>query len=73
MTQPDRAGGTVSNVAPVRVFRTTQMELTALFDWTAWFVYDRHVGERAWHKHCGPYSTREQAVDWILAIQETLP
>lgn len=38
-----------------------------------WFVYDREAGATGngvWHKHCGPYSTFEQAKDWIHAIRE---
>ena len=30
-----------------------------------WFVYDRHSDVDKWHKHCGPYSTFEQAKDWV--------
>lgn len=34
----------------------------------SWFVYDALPSE-PWHMHCGPYSTREQAVEWIAAIR----
>ena len=37
------------------------------------FVYDREAettGNAVWHKHCGPYSTFEQAKDWIKQIRE---
>lgn len=46
----------------------------------AWFVVDRKswfAGDRPfesrWHTHCGPYSTREQAHEWIEAIREVKP
>lgn len=36
-----------------------------------WFVYMRMFGgSRTWAKHTGPYSTSEQAEDWIKAIRE---
>lgn len=34
-----------------------------------WFVYAR-TNTGPWHKHCGPYSTEDQAVDWIRSIRE---
>jgi hypothetical protein len=37
---------------------------------SAWFVYDRENHDSKWHKHCGPYSTFEQAKEWILNIRE---
>lgn len=41
----------------------------------SWFVMARSAGRKKWDvqwsTHCGPYSTREQAVDWINAIRET--
>ena len=39
-----------------------------------WFVYDAESDPTSangrWHKHCGPYSTFEQAKDWIRGIRE---
>lgn len=59
--------------------RTTVVEITRTFaggwqngvgqDEGSWFVYAGRSG--AVTKHCGPYSTREQAKDWIDAIRET--
>ena len=40
----------------------------ALRDPATWFVYDRRPPDLRWHKHCGPYSTFEQAVEWIQAL-----
>ena len=37
---------------------------------STWFVYDRDGADERWHKHCGPYSTYEQAADWIRGIRE---
>lgn len=37
---------------------------------TTWFVYDRDDALAKWHKHCGPYSTFDQAKEWIQAIRE---
>lgn len=41
-----------------------------LRDPSTWFVYDRTGKAERWHMHCGPYSTMEQAVDWINGIRE---
>jgi hypothetical protein len=41
-----------------------------LSDPVTWFVYDRESADAKWHKHCGPYSTFEQAKDWINGIRE---
>lgn len=59
--------------------RTTAVEITRTFkdgfqngvgqDGESWFVYSGPPGDVT--KHCGPYSTREQAKDWIDAIRET--
>lgn len=35
-----------------------------------WFVYTQDAPGKSWEKHCGPYSTREQAVDWINGIRD---
>jgi len=56
-------------VVPVRTFRRTQMEM-GVGKPGSWFVYDRAIGAEDWHLHCGPYSTREQAEDWINGIRE---
>jgi hypothetical protein len=37
---------------------------------TTFFVYDRNEDDDSWHKHCGPYSTFDQAKDWIRDIRE---
>ena len=39
-------------------------------DWSTFFVYDREDASSKWHRHCGPYSTFDQARDWILGIRE---
>ena len=57
----------------VKWFRETNMEMGFGYDRTAWFVYCRYRGDAEWGKHCGPYSTSEQAREWILAIRETVP
>lgn len=36
----------------------------------SYFVYMRHA-DQPYTKHCGPYSTREQAVDWINGVRES--
>ena len=37
----------------------------------SWFVVDCDMrGDATWHTHCGPYSTPEQAAEWINAIRE---
>lgn len=56
-------------VETIRRFASTKMTCGVGFDDHSWFVYDRHDGE-PWHKHCGPYSTRVQGVDWINDISE---
>lgn len=60
-------------VVEVRRFNITQMILGVGKDDDSFFVYDRPFGsnEWAWRIHCGPYSTRQQAVDWIRDIRET--
>jgi hypothetical protein len=35
-----------------------------------WFVYDRDSASEQWHMHCGPYSSFEQAADWIKGIRD---
>lgn len=65
----------------IRFFARTSMELGVEHhddgQNRAWFVMDRVRGgnelrgQNEWHTHCGPYSTREQAVAWIQAIRET--
>ena len=65
--------GVACDVQTVRTFRDGR-ELGAGYDLTdpaTWFVYDRKNTEAKWHKHCGPYSTFEQAKRWIRDIRET--
>lgn len=61
-------------VVPVRSFRHTKMDLGIGRDDGSFYVYDRrHVAASFdWHMHCGPYSTFQQAVDWIRAIREII-
>ena len=64
--------GVACDIHTVRAFRDGR-ELGAgyeLRDPATWFVYDRESTDAKWHMHCGPYSTFEQAVDWIRAIRE---
>lgn len=69
--------GVACDVHPVKTFAATQKELGAGYELrkpSTWFVYDRDAGATGngtWHMHCGPYSTFDQAKDWILAIRET--
>lgn len=58
------------SVTHVRTFRSMRKELGVGCDRHSWFVYDRSIGETEWHKHCGPYSTSEQAAQWIFDIRE---
>lgn len=55
----------------IRRFELTRTELAVHSLGGSWFVYDRDFDAQGWHLHCGPYSTFDQARDWILAIQET--
>ena len=63
----------------VRRFNETGMELGVQQHGDgenfSWFVMartaSRHKWDTEWHTHCGPYSTREQAVWWINEIRET--
>jgi len=70
------AYGVPCDVHPVRTFRSG-WQLGAGYDLrdpATWFVYTRDAGPVAngqWHRHCGPYSTFEQAKDWCLAIRES--
>ena len=61
-------GRTVS-VERVRYFATTDRTLGVGHDGDSWFVFDRAPRE-PWHKHCGPYSSEEQARAWIADIRE---
>jgi hypothetical protein len=64
--------GVACDVHTVRAFRDGR-EMGAgyaLRDPTPWFVYDRENSSAKWHKHCGPYSTFEQACNWIKDIRE---
>lgn len=64
--------GVPCDVHSVRAFRDGR-ELGAGYDLrnpATWFVYDRGMADAKWHKHCGPYSTFEQAKDWIHGIRE---
>ena len=64
--------GEACDVQAVRTFRDGR-QLGAGYDFRdpeTWFVYDREIPPTRWHKHCGPFSTIEQAKGWILAIHE---
>lgn len=65
--------GRRTEVFPIRRFKSGS-RLGVGFDeqppsHSAWFVYD--FSDSKWSKHCGPYSTREQAEEWIDDIRET--
>lgn len=65
--------GVPCDVHPIRQW-TDGHQLGAGYDLSApstWFVYDRVSMVDKWHKHCGPYSTFEQAKAWIKDIRET--
>lgn len=59
-------------VVEVRKFKSTQMTLGVGRDDGIYYVYDRPFSASAfnWHMHCGPYSTFDQAADWIRDIRE---
>lgn len=57
-------------VLPVRTFKSGT-ELGVGLDRGSWFVYMKGKDETEWQKHCGPYSTREQAEWWIREVRET--
>ncbi len=40
---------------------------------SSWWVYSTLPNEKEWMKHCGPYSDRESAADWINAIRDAAP
>jgi hypothetical protein len=68
--------GVACDVHLVRTFQTG-WQLGAGYDLrdpSTWFVYDRQRPDvernATWHKHCGPYSTFEQAKTWIKDIRE---
>lgn len=64
--------GVPCDVQEVRRFRDGRL-LGAGYDLgnpATWFVYDRESLAVKWHKHCGPYSTFEQAKQWCLDIRE---
>lgn len=69
MTTETDIYGKPCDVKPVRMFRATNMEMGVGFHETAFFVYDREVGDK-WHLHCGPYRTREEGEWWINQIHE---
>lgn len=72
MTQMTDIYGQPIDVHRVRVFRNRR-ELGVGYDIkspAAWFVFDRDTERNHWHKHCGPYSTFDQARDWINGIRE---
>lgn len=41
-----------------------------LNDPTTWFVYSRETQSSPWYRHCGPYSTFEEAKSWILKMRQ---
>lgn len=59
-------------VVKVRDFKTTKVSMGVGRDDGSFYVYDRPFGAPsfAWHMHCGPYSTFEQAAWWIREIRE---
>jgi hypothetical protein len=64
--------GVACDVHAVRSFRNGR-EMGAGYELGApstWFVYDRENQTAKWHKHCGPYSTFDQASDWIKGIRD---
>lgn len=64
--------GVACDVHTVRTFKNGR-ELGPGYDLSApstWFVYDREDADSKWHKHCGPYSTFEQAKQWCLDVRE---
>jgi hypothetical protein len=68
--------GVPCDVQEIRTFRDGRRLGVgyALCDLGTWFVYDSEHDPTAangrWHQHCGPYSTFEQAKDWIQGIRE---
>lgn len=62
--------GRTTTVEDVRTFMRTRTMCGVGRDGDSYFVYMRAKGE-PYTKHCGPYSTRDQAVDWINAVRET--
>ena len=64
--------GVACDVHLVRMFRNGR-QMGVGYDLgapTTWFVYDRDLAVDRWHKHCGPYSTFEQAKGWIKDIRD---
>ena len=61
MSQAD-VYGRPCDVIHVRTLKVTNVEMGVGFDAItlhhgSYFVFDKHVGDDKWHKHCGPYST----------------
>jgi hypothetical protein len=64
--------GLACDVHSVRVLRDGR-ELGAGYDVrdpATWYVYSRMMPGHRWQKHCGPYSSCDQALAWIDAIRE---
>jgi hypothetical protein len=64
--------GVACDVHLVRTFSDGR-QMGAGYDLSApstWYVYDSESASAKWHKHCGPCSTFEDAVDWINGIRE---
>jgi hypothetical protein len=59
---------TLDDVTVIRYFKNGNV-LGVRKEADSWFVVDRVDGIN-WHTHCGPYSTPEQAADWINQIRE---
>lgn len=61
-------------VVLVRRFKSTKMDLGVGCDDGSYYVYDRPFGASAfaWHMHCGPYSTYDEARDWIREVREDI-
>jgi hypothetical protein len=61
----------LGDVTIIRSFHRTNMVLGVRKEADSWFVVDCDMrGDATWHTHCGPYSTPEQAAEWINAIRE---
>ena len=56
-------------MTPVRTFKSGTQLSVELHNYS-WFVTMKLTGEEEFSTHCGPYSTKEQAIDWIKDIRE---
>lgn len=58
------------DVLIVRRFEATSTTLGVGEDNGSWYVFDQVDGE-PWHRHCGPYSSMPDAIDWVNAIKDS--